>query len=109
MMADILEDVGSVCGDDMYPVNYTQFESFGSGRAAGPDMNTIQGKYSSAGKCTLYYLVPDTPNLYLLDFKQRKFIKKKMAKRLPMRATSTHTSVGNIYVLGGMIPDQNLQ
>ena len=68
-MQDMLDDVGSVCGDEMHPDSKAQFESFASGRTAGPDMNTIQGKYSSAGKNTLYYLVPDTPNLYLLDFK----------------------------------------
>ena len=77
-MTDMLEDVGSVCGDDMHPNTNAHFETFATGRTAGPDMNTIQGKYSSAGKNTLYYLVPDTCNLYLLDFKQRKFIKKNM-------------------------------
>ena len=71
----------------------------------GPAANTVQGKYASAGKNTLYFLVPDTPNLYLLDFKQRKFIKKKLTTRLPMRATSAQTSNGFIYVLGGMLPD----
>ena len=88
-MTDMLEDVGSVCGDEQHPNFNTSIESYASGRVAGPDMNSIQGKYSSAGKNTLYYLVPDSPNLYLLDFKQRKFIKKKLAKRLPMRATSS--------------------
>ena len=109
MMADMLEDVGSVCGDEGPSTLGAQVEAGASGRAAGPAMSTIQGKYSSAGKNTLYFLVPDTPNLYLLDFKQRKFIKKKLATRLPMRATSAQTANGSIYVLGGMLPDQNYQ
>lgn len=46
-------------------------------------------RYKSAGKNTLYFLVPESPTIYLLDFKQRKFIKKKLDVRLPWRATST--------------------
>ena len=74
---DLIDDVGSVCGDDQLPNYGTQIESSYSGQhMVGPDPKTVQGKYASAGKNTLYFLSPDTPNLYLLDFKQRKFIKK---------------------------------
>jgi len=102
--ADLIEDVGSVCGDEL-PNYGTQIESTADCQGIGPDPKTIQGKYASAGKNTLYFLAPDTPNLYLLDFKQRKFIKKQLKMRLPMRATSTQTNKGHIYVLGGMLPD----
>ena len=43
-----------------------------------PGDNTVQAKYRSAGKNTLYFLSPDTPNIYLLDFSARKFVKKKL-------------------------------
>ena len=68
-------------------------------------MNSIQAKYRSANQNTLYYLVPDSHSLYLLDFEKRKFNKMKLNSRLPMRASSTQTLNGRIYVIGGMLPD----
>jgi len=73
------------------------------------DNSSVQSRYRSAGQNTLYYLVPDSNTIHLLDFTQRKFIKKRLQQRLPMRATSTQTLNGNIYVIGGMLPDQNYQ
>ena len=51
--------------------------------------------------------MPDSHFVYLLDFSQRRFVKKKLSSKLPMRFTSAQTLNGNIYVVGGMLPDQN--
>ena len=53
--ADLIEDVGSVCGDEL-PNYGTQIESTADCQGIGPDPKTIQGKYASAGKNTLYFL-----------------------------------------------------
>ena len=41
----------------------------------------------------------------MLDFKLKKFVKRELDTRLPMRATSAQTNNGNIYVIGGMLTD----
>lgn len=70
--------------------------------------NTVQARYSHVGKNTLYYLAPDTHSLFLLDFKIQKFVKRSLSAKIPLRATSSQTNDGSIYVMGGMIPDKNL-
>lgn len=63
--------------------------------------------YRHKGLNTLYYLKPDSQNIFLLDFKQQSFVKEKIQSetRLPAGFSSCQTEDGCIYMVGGTVKD----
>ena len=56
--------------------------------------------YRHKGLNTLYYLKPESQNVFLLDFKQQSFVKEKIQSetRLPAGFSSCQTEDGCIYI-----------
>ena len=77
----------------------------------GQDLNTsvvtVSSRYRHENQNSIYYLKPNSQEVYFLDFKRRGFCQEmikwnKGANRaLPREFTSQQTSDANIYVIGG--------
>ena len=83
------------------------------GSFATPQDRTVQGSLkhhdpeTNKVTPTLYYAVPGTKNLHLLSFNDGSFLQHELQKKIPMRSTTTQTSNGNIYVVGGVMTDEH--
>ena len=62
----------------------------------------ILDKYRQQNKDILFYMRPDTADIFLMDFRQNRFVKEEVPGfRVPFKASTMLTSDGNIYVIGG--------
>ena len=62
----------------------------------------ILDNYRQTNKDTLFYMRPDTTDIFLMDFKLGRFVKEQIqGLRIPFKASTQLTSDGNIYVVGG--------
>ena len=60
-------------------------------------------KYRLQNKDILFYLRPDSADIFLMDFRQNRFVKEEISAgfRVPFKASTQLTSDGNIYLIGG--------
>ena len=68
---------------------------------------TVSSRYRHENQNSVYYLKPNSANIYLLDFKLKGFCLETLRwKRgqglLPLQATSEQTSDASIFVMGGL-------
>lgn len=68
-------------------------------------------KYNHKGMNSLYWLSQKSQYIYLLDFKQQRFVKEKIESKisLPQFFSSCQVSQGNIYIVGGIQNDKVLK
>jgi hypothetical protein len=73
-------------------------------RNAGKEPSRIQ-KYNHKGLNSLYWLKPQSQSIFLLDFKQQKFLREQIESQmvLPNNFTSCQITAGNIFVVGGIL------
>lgn len=72
---------------------------------------TVSSRYRHENQNSVYYLKPNSTDIYLLDFKLKGFCLetlrwKRGQSLLPLQATSEQTSDANIYVIGGLPSNQ---
>ena len=62
-------------------------------------------KYNHKGLNSLYWLKPQSKSIFLLDFKQQKFLREQIESQmvLPNNFTSCQITAGNIFVVGGIL------
>ena len=72
-----------------------------------PRQNLIQ-KYNHKGMNSLYYLHPMSQSIYLLDFKQQKFVKEPVKSQLslPSSFSTCQLQEGNIFIVGGIMNEK---
>lgn len=57
---------------------------------------------SMAAKQEIYYLKPDSPEAWVLDFNVKKFRIVQLPQKIPIQSKSVQIFNGSIYVVGGM-------
>jgi hypothetical protein len=77
------------------------------GARQAPRQPQVIEMYRHKGLNTLYYLKPESQNIFLLDFKQQSFVKEKIQSetRMPAGFSSCQTEDGCIYLVGGVVKD----
>ena len=50
----------------------------------------------------IYLLKQDSNELHIFDFEARKFAKKVLSRKIPLKAKSVQLHNGNIFVVGGL-------
>jgi len=77
---------------------------------AAADLNTsvmtVSSRYRHENQNSIYYLKPNSNDIFVLDFSHRGFVKEQLKWRrgrgqLPAQFTSTQTQDANIYIIGG--------
>lgn len=66
-----------------------------------------QYRSQNADRDALFYLKPDSFDIFLMDFKQNRFVKEQVTGvKIPYKCSSIMTSVGKIYLIGGYAMEQ---
>ena len=94
----------------MYQAEQGTSDQGGQGPAAAAldtSVMTVSSRYRHENQNSVYYLKPNSSDIYMLDFKLKGFCLETLRwKRgqglLPIQATSQQTTDANIYVIGGL-------
>lgn len=67
---------------------------------------TVSSRYKHENQNSIYYVKPNSAEVYFLDFKKKGFVKEQLhttrGRLIPSQITTTQTADGNIYVIGGV-------